>query len=52
MVTKDIPDFEVWGGNPARFIKAINDTDSTMGEAKLYIQIYQLLIKASPFMRS
>lgn len=36
VVTKDIPDYEVWGGNPARFIKAINDTDSTKGEVKMH----------------
>jgi acetyltransferase-like isoleucine patch superfamily enzyme len=35
VVTKDIPDFEVWGGNPARFIKTINDGESNMGHPKM-----------------
>lgn len=25
VVTKDVPDFEVWGGNPAKFIKKIDN---------------------------
>lgn len=25
VVTEDIPDYEVWGGNPARFIKRVSD---------------------------
>lgn len=27
VVTKDIPDFEIWGGNPARFIKKVDQPD-------------------------
>ena len=23
VVTKDVPDYEIWGGNPARFIKKL-----------------------------
>jgi acetyltransferase-like isoleucine patch superfamily enzyme len=27
VVTKDVPDFEIWGGSPARFLKKLNVTE-------------------------